>query len=204
MRRKLVGGRFRGVTRKHSRRMGAIAGKGNKTTEHRLRAGLTRAGLRGWLLHVRQLPGTPDFAFPVQRVAVFVDGCFWHGCSKCRHTLKRNARYWAEKVKRNRARDRRATAALRQQGYKVIRFWEHDLNQLNRCVEKVLVAVEDYPPYLAVEGISSREKQAVARVRRAGVSAPVSAVLSWMRSTGGAESILSARLSDILSVANAF
>lgn len=203
LRSKLVGGKFRGVTQDHSQRMGAIAGKGNKTTECRLRAGLTRAGLRGWVLHVRELPGTPDFAFPSQRVAVFVDGCFWHGCSKCQHSMKRNARYWAEKVKRNRARDRRTVTALRRQGYKVIRFWEHDLDDLNRCVESVLIAVEDYPEYLIAEGVSEPEKQAVARVRRAGVCAPTSAILCWVRAIG-TDCIMSGPLWDIRAVARAF
>jgi hypothetical protein len=117
--------------------------------------------------------------------------------------LKRNARYWSEKVKRNRARDRRTAAALHRQGYKVIRFWEHDLDDLNRCVEQVLITVEEYPKYLRKEGVSEADKKAVARVRRAGVSAPTSAILSWVRAIG-TDCIMSGPLWDIRTVANAF
>jgi DNA mismatch endonuclease (patch repair protein) len=66
-----------------------------------------------------------DVAFPRQRVAVFVDGCFWHGCSVHGTTPGRNAQYWAAKMERTLSRDRAVNAALRQEGWTVVRIWEH-------------------------------------------------------------------------------
>lgn len=78
-------------------------------------------------MHPSDLPGTPDILFRSAHLAVFVDGCFWHGCRKCGHIPATNSAYWAEKINRNRARDRRVTAQLRQRGFRVIRIWEHQL-----------------------------------------------------------------------------
>jgi DNA mismatch endonuclease, patch repair protein len=69
---------------------------------------------------------------------VFVDGCFWHGCPKCFQAPRQNASYWAAKIGGNRRRDRRVTRALRHEGIKVIRLWEHDLEKRTRKVLKVL------------------------------------------------------------------
>jgi len=183
--------------------MRAVRGSGNRTTEQRFRFALVGAGLRGWTTRNREVLGNPDFLFPEARVAIFVDGCFWHGCTTCGHVPRTRRSYWNAKITRNRQRDRQTTRRLRALGFRVIRFWEHDLNRIDRCIEEVLIAVEDYPPYLAPESITEREKRAVARVRRAGVNAPVSAVLSWVRSIGP-ESFFSGTLCDIRAVANAF
>ena len=76
--------------------------------------------------NVRSLPGTPDFVLPDHDVAVFVHGCFWHGCPRCFRGTKRNAAWWREKVTRNRQRDHRKARQLRSLGYRVIQLWEHD------------------------------------------------------------------------------
>ena len=76
--------------------------------------------------NVRSLPGTPDFVLPDHNVAVFVHGCFWHGCPRCFRGTKRNAAWWREKVTRNRQRDHRKARQLRSLGYRVIQLWEHD------------------------------------------------------------------------------
>src|SRR5213076_2953638 len=94
------------TTPDRSRNMRAVRGKHCKTTEWRLRALLISAGLRGWRMHVRGLQGSPDFYFPHEHVAVFVDGCFWHGCPRCGHTPKSNVGYWKMKLGRNKVRDR--------------------------------------------------------------------------------------------------
>lgn len=110
-----------------SRTMRAIRSQGNRSTELRLAGILRRAGLSGWRRHL-PLAGTPDFAWPAQKVALFVDGCFWHGCPVCqRSSPTANATYWRAKIERNKRRDRRVARTLRAQGWAVIRVWEHAL-----------------------------------------------------------------------------
>jgi DNA mismatch endonuclease, patch repair protein len=94
---------------------------------------------RGWRYRKHpQLPGTPDFAFLSRRIAVFVDGCFWHGCPDHYTAPVANADYWREKVERNRQRDIRADAALGALGWQVVRLWEHELRDIERAVERVM------------------------------------------------------------------
>lgn len=118
--------------------MKAIKGRGNRSTELMMRMALVRAGLSGWLMHVALLPGRPDFYFPRQRVAVFVDGCFWHGCPECGHIPRRNSEFWAAKIRSTRRRDRRHAESLNIMGVEVMRIWEHDLNRCpDTCVQLV-------------------------------------------------------------------
>lgn len=79
--------------------------------------------------HPRGICGNPDFANKSRRVAVFVDGCFWHGCPRHFRMPKSNVAFWSEKISRNRARDRRVRAALRRDGWAVLRIWEHSLRK---------------------------------------------------------------------------
>lgn len=147
LRKLLKGGKFEGVTPERSRAMRAVRGKGNKSTESRLRLALVRAGVRGWTMHPRTVKGKPDFYFPAHRLAVFVDGCFWHGCGDCGHIPKTNTGFWRAKIAKNRDRDSRTTACLREQGIVVLRFWEHELDaDLEVCLDKIqarLVAQTD-------------------------------------------------------------
>jgi DNA mismatch endonuclease (patch repair protein) len=110
-----------------SRTMAAVKSTGNRSTERVLRARLVRSGLRGWRMHARDVPGCPDFVFDAPRLAVFVDGCFWHGCPHCHRPPSSNQDYWTRKVARNQSRDRRNTRALRRDGWTVFRVWEHVL-----------------------------------------------------------------------------
>ncbi len=103
--------------------------------ELRLRRALTAAGLRGYRLHHGLYK--PDVSWPGRKVAVFVDGCFWHGCPKHGHLPKTRTGYWRAKIERNRARDRTATLALRRMGWQVIRYWEHSPPPVSR-IRKVL------------------------------------------------------------------
>jgi DNA mismatch endonuclease (patch repair protein) len=136
----LEDGRFKDVPEGNARRMKAIRATGNKSTELRLRALLVRAGVRGWKLRPEGLPGKPDFLFPEARVIVFVDGCFWHGCPRCGNVPSVNRPYWAAKISGNMARDKERTRALRRQGYRVLRLWEHELRERpERCVERIRV-----------------------------------------------------------------
>jgi DNA mismatch endonuclease (patch repair protein) len=75
------------------------------------------------------LPGKPDFALREQKVPIFVDGCFWHGCPKCYTRPKTNRAFWDRKREQNMARDKRVTRQLRRQGWKVIRIWQHALQK---------------------------------------------------------------------------
>ena len=134
----LPGGTFQGVSAGRSKQMAAVPGKNNKSTEQRLRFALVSAGVRGWTLHANHIPGRPDFFFEEQRLVVFVDGCFWHGCSQCGHVPKKRSRFWKAKLQRNQQRDRKTSALLRRRGFRVLRFWEHELSDdVSRCVSTV-------------------------------------------------------------------
>ncbi len=92
-----------------------------------LRSALHRMGLRFRV--DRPVPGTrrrPDLTFVSARVAVFVDGCFWHGCPKHATWPKANASWWRAKIERNRCRDADTTRLLRAAGWMVVRVWEHE------------------------------------------------------------------------------
>lgn len=120
-----------------SRNMTRIRSKGNRTTEKRMRALLSAHGFREWCMHAAML-GNPDFVFARLRVAVFIDGCFWHGCPACGHIPKSNRRYWKPKLERTVARDKRYTNTLRSRGWAVMRIWEHELRSAPSEVIKKL------------------------------------------------------------------
>lgn len=142
LRNTLVDGRFENISEVNSRRMAAVRSKGNRTTEKRLRAALIRRGIRGWVLHPKDLVGTPDFYFQDPQIAVFVDGCFWHGCPDCGHIPKQNQLYWNTKISRNQQRDLLKTWALEYLGIRVFRFWEHEIrNDLLNCVDTLRISV---------------------------------------------------------------
>jgi len=109
--------------------MRAVKSKNARSTERKLRAALVASGIRGWHMHADQLPGKPDFIFPEKKLAVFVDGCFWHGCSKCYRRPNSSQTYWDAKVAGNMARDKSRRAELKKQGWKVLRFWEHEVKE---------------------------------------------------------------------------
>lgn len=111
--------------------MAAVRGKNTRSTERRLRAKLVAAGIRAWRYQATNLPGKPDFVFPRKLIAVFVDGCFWHGCPKCYRRPSSRRCYWDAKLAANKARDRRVTRTLRRMGWQVVRVWEHELARKN-------------------------------------------------------------------------
>jgi DNA mismatch endonuclease (patch repair protein) len=123
-----------------SRTMAAVRSTGNRSTERILRAHLVRRGLSGWRLNARDLPGCPDFVFDRARVAVFVDGCFWHGCPSCHRAPGSNQDYWTKKVERNRKRDRRVARLLRADDWSVMRVWKHDLKTCAAAVADRIAA----------------------------------------------------------------
>lgn len=112
---------------RRSELMSRVRSKGNLTTEIRMAYLLRQAGLKGWRRYL-PLPGKPDFAWPEEKVAVFVDGCFWHGHGCGRNLApKRNQEAWQAKIARTIQRDRRNSRVLRARGWKVIRVWECSL-----------------------------------------------------------------------------
>ncbi len=106
--------------------MSAVRSRGNRSTEAMLLAALRANRVTGWRRHYR-ITGKPDFAFPKSRLAVFVDGCFWHGCPRCGSIPASNRVYWESKISRNARRDRQQTRLLRASGWRVLRIWEHEM-----------------------------------------------------------------------------
>jgi len=111
---------------KRSEVMSRIRGHGNKATEVALAKLLRRNKITGWRRR-QKIFGKPDFVFPRPKLAVFVDGCFWHGCPKHGTQPAGNRSFWKKKFARNRARDLLVVRTLRSQGWRVLRIWEHDL-----------------------------------------------------------------------------
>jgi DNA mismatch endonuclease (patch repair protein) len=125
---------------KRSDVMSRIRGTGNKGTELRLIQVFRANGIAGWRrgaslqwkvgsAKLKAFRVKPDFVFRKLRVAVFVDGCFWHGCPKHATQPKTRAAFWKTKIEGNRARDRRVNSALRKRGWTVLRIWEHELRR---------------------------------------------------------------------------
>jgi DNA mismatch endonuclease (patch repair protein) len=136
----LEDGKFKNVPEKRSRTMSAIRGKHNRSTELRLRMALVKAGVRGWKLHSEELPGRPDFFFEMAKLALFIDGCYWHGCPKCGHIPKTRTAFWEAKIKRNQERDKIKDRELKKLGKKSLRIWEHELKgkkNLDKVMKKI-------------------------------------------------------------------
>lgn len=120
--------------------MAAVKGK-NTGPEMVLRKALYAAGLRGWRCHYRRVAGTPDIAWPRRKVAVFVDGAFWHG-HPSRHRPGRSGHYWDEKIARNVERDRAVDTELEEAGWSVVRVWDFEVKRdLPGTVAKVQAAL---------------------------------------------------------------
>ena len=113
---------------KRSEVMSRIRGSGNKDTEVALAKLFRRHKITGWRRN-QKVFGKPDFIFPKHKLAVFVDGCFWHGCPKHGTQPKGNAAFWRKKISRNQIRDRLVTRTLRKAGWRVLRIWEHELTR---------------------------------------------------------------------------
>lgn len=106
--------------------MRAVKSKGGHSTERKLRSAIASQGISGWKTNVEELPGKPDVVFVHERLAVFVDGCFWHGCPKCYRRPQSNQDYWDRKVARNIQRDKTKRRQLRRLGWSIVQLWEHD------------------------------------------------------------------------------
>lgn len=126
-----------------SRIMAAVKSRGNRSTELKLIELLRAAGITGWRRH-QQLIGKPDFLWRKQRVALFVDGCFWHGCPLHARIPKSRLEFWVPKLERNRLRDRQVTNELRKEGWRVLRLWECSLTTKRsiRTIRRIIRSLE--------------------------------------------------------------
>jgi len=113
--------------KQRAKNMAAIKSKGNKSTEAKFLAFLKTNKITGWRRNYKSVKGKPDFVFPKARTAIFLDGCFWHGCPKCYKAPNSNKEFWSVKKKSNQQRDKLVTEYLNDKGWKVIRIWEHEL-----------------------------------------------------------------------------
>ncbi|MCK4792627.1 MAG: very short patch repair endonuclease [Desulfobacteraceae bacterium] len=121
--------------------MSMIKGKDTKP-EISLRKLLFAKGVRGYRVHYR-LPGKPDIVFPKKKIVVFIDGCFWHKCSKCFIKPQTNKGFWKEKINSNVERDRVVNKQLKKMGWKIIRIWEHEVRKnLNKSYLKVFKEIQ--------------------------------------------------------------
>jgi DNA mismatch endonuclease (patch repair protein) len=117
--------------------MSRIRSRGNLSTEQKMVDIFRLNRITGWRRNY-PLPGKPDFVFRANRLAVFIDGCFWHGCTKCRLEPKSNQDYWYDKIHRNKLRDKAVGKQLKKRGWRVVRFWEHAMNQPERVASRMI------------------------------------------------------------------
>lgn len=142
--------------------MSAIRSRGNAATELRLIALFRAHGITGWRrgaslqwkvggLKLKKFRVKPDFVFRSHRLAVFVDGCFWHGCPLHATSPKTNADFWRKKIATNRTRDRLVSRTLRSGGWRGLRIWEHELKRRNemrlvRRIHRALLGIGFHAP----------------------------------------------------------
>lgn len=129
------------TTRQRSKTMSKIRGK-NSVPELLLRRALWARNFR-FRLHRSDLPGKPDLAIDKYRLAIFVDGDFWHGYQWEHRKPKTNTQFWWPKIERNKQRDKFVNQQLTEMGYTVMRFWEHEIRQnLDACINQIVLYVE--------------------------------------------------------------
>ncbi|MEW6302045.1 MAG: very short patch repair endonuclease [Verrucomicrobiota bacterium] len=126
---------------KRSKIMAAVRSRGNKATEIRFVRILRGQKIAGWRRGSR-LCGKPDFVFLRSKLAVFVDGCFWHGCKRHLRVPATNREYWLRKIQRNVTRDKATVRVLRKAGWNVLRIWEHELNTPSRVTSRLTKALK--------------------------------------------------------------
>ena len=132
--------------------MRCIRSTGNSSTERKLQEMFTKMGVTGYRRHLKDVFGRPDFVFLDEKVAVFTDGCFFHGCDDHYRPPKTNTKFWMRKINANRRRDMEAINALTRASWKVFRIWEHDIADaitLRDIVRRIMRAIDnpDEPGY---------------------------------------------------------
>lgn len=110
--------------------------------------------------NVRGLPGTPDLVLSDYNVAIFVNGCFWHGCPRCFRTPKHNREWWTNKINTNRRRDRRVSRKLRERGYSVLHLWEHDSDlRMTVRINKLVSRTGNQNPPIKLGSVSVKKQR---------------------------------------------
>lgn len=122
--------------------MACVRSRGNKSTELKFIALLKYNRIKGWRRKFKVV-GNPDITFPKGKIAVFIDGCFWHGCSQHLRLPSTNIDYWQTKIEKNMSRDKTTNRALKKNGWRIFRFWEHELRHFDkRCEKKLKIIAE--------------------------------------------------------------
>lgn len=121
-----------------SRIMSSIKDRNTKP-ELAIRKAMWNNGIMGYRLHWKKAPGKPDIAFPSKKVAIFVNGCYWHRCPNCNpSTPKSNIEFWNNKFQKNVERDKRKVEQLKQLEWKVLILWECQIKKdMDICVNKI-------------------------------------------------------------------
>jgi DNA mismatch endonuclease (patch repair protein) len=131
--------------RKRSELMSRIKSKNTKLESDflkKLSSVSHSAGYR-YRKHYSKLPGKPDIAFPSKKVAVFIDGCFWHSCHVHSKIPLSNVSYWREKMSKNKKQDKKINAACRKAGWKVVRIWEHEIKKSpQKAIVRIINAIK--------------------------------------------------------------
>ncbi len=147
---------------RRSRLMSRVRTRDTKP-EMLLRHALWAAGLRGWRLHPKTVPGRPDLAWLGRRVAVFVDGAFWHGHPD--YYWGQSGKFWDEKIARNRARDVQINAELAKCGWCVVRLWDFEVErEVGPCVWRVRSAWEAGDAAISISGPHTNTRSLSVRV----------------------------------------
>jgi DNA mismatch endonuclease, patch repair protein len=129
------------VDRKTRSRMMASVRRQDTGPEVRLRRLLWACGLRGYRVHRKDIPGTPDVAWIGEKVAIFVDGSFWHGHPSA-YTPGKSGAFWDKKIQANIARDSLVSRELKEHGWKVLRFWDFEVKkEASTCIARVSEAL---------------------------------------------------------------
>jgi DNA mismatch endonuclease (patch repair protein) len=128
-----------------SKIMSSIKGKNTKP-EVTLRKALWNSGTKGYRLHWKKIPGRPDIVFPNKKIAIFVNGCYWHRCPHCDLPLpKSNVEFWTNKFEKNIERDSRKITELTELGWKTLVIWECEIKNLDNCVQKIKLLINSVP-----------------------------------------------------------
>ena len=150
------------------RRKAMVSNRGRTRPERALASSLWKTGFRyltagGYKSkYGKILPGQPDIVFPRKRVVIFVDGCFWHGCSQCGKHEGLSDESWVDKIAGTIARDRRVSAELEDEGWTVLRVPEHDVNTkpaLLETVDRLASLIRATPPGGAIRDFVLRERR---------------------------------------------
>lgn len=131
------------TTKKRSKIMSKIRGKNTKP-ELLFRKALWAKGMR-YRVNSKKIPGKPDVSIQKHKLAIFIDGEFWHGYNwdERKETIKSNRQFWIPKIERNMQRDREVNSKLENLGYTVFRFWDWEIKtELNKCINDVMVYID--------------------------------------------------------------